>query len=316
MFKSLGIAQELGKYGLQEAGYVTSGTIFFVDSGATNASDVVDGQHGYSWTYPFATIEYAVNQCTANAGDIIYVAPGHAETVATAGALDFDIAGISVIGLGNGNLRPTITIGDTGVATADVDLDANNVRLENLIFTITAVDVAVMIDVNAAAYSTIKNCLFKSQIASYEAVKIIDIGGTSDNDAQEVTVEGCQFRADVAGDTTTHAIYVSKNASRLQILDNGFFGTFETACFETKTGEVCINSVLKGNYGYNTDAGGQWCIMDATEVYCFINNLISTAAANTVPVTDGSASYFAGNRGTDAVNLGDIPYPATATAWT
>ena len=51
------------------------GDIWCFDSGNANASNSV-GNNG-STTQPFSTIDYAVGRCTANNGDIIFVAPGH-----------------------------------------------------------------------------------------------------------------------------------------------------------------------------------------------------------------------------------------------
>ena len=45
---------------------------------------------------------------TAAVGDTIIVMPGHVETIATAGALALDVAGISIVGLGNKRNRPII----------------------------------------------------------------------------------------------------------------------------------------------------------------------------------------------------------------
>jgi len=86
----------------------TSGNVFYVDSGAANATD---NNAGDSWDKPLATLDAAVGKCTASNGDKIYVAAGHAEAVIAAAGLDFDVAGIEVIGLGIGTSRPTITLG-------------------------------------------------------------------------------------------------------------------------------------------------------------------------------------------------------------
>ena len=66
------------------------------------------GLNGNKGTYenPFQTIDFAVGRCRANKGDIIFVMPGHVETVTAAAGLDLDVAGITLVGLGNGNLRP------------------------------------------------------------------------------------------------------------------------------------------------------------------------------------------------------------------
>ncbi|GAI31207.1 unnamed protein product, partial [marine sediment metagenome] len=43
-------------------------------------------------------------------GDIIYVMPGHTETVSTDGGLTLDTAGVTVLGMGEGDARPLVTI--------------------------------------------------------------------------------------------------------------------------------------------------------------------------------------------------------------
>ena len=57
----------------------TTGNVFFVKSTGPNAAD--DPGHGKSPSKPFATIDYAVGQCTASNNDFIWVMPGHVETV-------------------------------------------------------------------------------------------------------------------------------------------------------------------------------------------------------------------------------------------
>lgn len=60
----------------------------------------------------FATIDAAISACTANAGDVIYVMPGHTEAV-TSSSIACDVAGVRIIGLGSGSLKPTLTFGAT-----------------------------------------------------------------------------------------------------------------------------------------------------------------------------------------------------------
>jgi len=106
------------------------GNIWFVDSGAAAASD--SAGFGQNPDAPFATIDYAIGLCTASNGDVIYVMPGHAETLTTAADIAADVAGISIIGLGTGATRPTITFGSTDNA-ATWTVSADNVRIANVI---------------------------------------------------------------------------------------------------------------------------------------------------------------------------------------
>src|SRR3990167_10978149 len=86
-------------------GNVYTGNVFFVDSGNVDGDD---SPSAGTKQYPFTTIDHAVGKCTANNGDLIIVMPGHTETVTAAAGLDLDVAGITLIGVGNGSDRPTI----------------------------------------------------------------------------------------------------------------------------------------------------------------------------------------------------------------
>ena len=83
----------------------TTGRVFYVHSSGSDSA-----QAGETAAAPFATLDFAIGQCSANNGDLIYVMPGHAETLTAAGQLDFDIAGVRAQGLGWGTTRPTFTL--------------------------------------------------------------------------------------------------------------------------------------------------------------------------------------------------------------
>lgn len=84
-----------------------------------------------------STIDAAINSCTANAGDIIYVLPGHTEAI-TSGSIACDVAGVSIIGLGSGSLKPTLTFGAT---TSKITVGAANCKFQNLRITAGIADV-------------------------------------------------------------------------------------------------------------------------------------------------------------------------------
>ena len=121
------------------------GKVFWVDSnGGSN-------QNKGTFDRPFDTIDYAVGRCTADNGDIIMVKAGHVETVTAAAGLDLDVAGISIIGLGNGTNRPQINF--TTAVGADMDVDAANITVANLRFTGGIDALTGPIDINAANFS-------------------------------------------------------------------------------------------------------------------------------------------------------------------
>jgi len=88
-----------------------TGSIFYVDSNVSNEGD------GTSWSNATDTLDEAVGLCTADNGDVIYIAQGHSETIGTGtDVVDIDVAGVTVIGCGTGKARPLFdyTDYDTG----------------------------------------------------------------------------------------------------------------------------------------------------------------------------------------------------------
>ena len=126
------------------------GDAFFVDSGHANASDNNDCR---SPNTPCSSIEGTFNkgELTASNGEIVIVMQGHVETVSSAAGLDLDVAGVTVIGLGEGNNRPQINF--TTAVGADMDVDAANITMYNFRFTGGIDALTGPIDVNAARFS-------------------------------------------------------------------------------------------------------------------------------------------------------------------
>ena len=89
------------------------GNVYFVHSG-TGTNGVGYGQNPDS---PFASIAYAFSGDVPVSGDVVYVLPGHTETVSAAGGITQDIAGVTVVGLGEGSARPQITFGTANSAS-------------------------------------------------------------------------------------------------------------------------------------------------------------------------------------------------------
>jgi hypothetical protein len=140
---------------------ITTGNIFFVDSGSSTGG--TSAGFGDNPDAPFTTIDSAINQCTASQGDIIYVMAGHSETLTGASAITCDVAGVSIIGLGRGTDRPTLLL-DAAVAVSIV-ISAANVHFENIIFSAGHADITVAIDISAASASFNK-CEWKENTAA------------------------------------------------------------------------------------------------------------------------------------------------------
>ena len=181
----------VSSFGVPQIGagpYMTTGNVFFVDSGSTTGADST--AHGKSPDRPFLTLDFAIGQCTANNGDTIFVMPGHAESVSAAAGIVFDVAGITVIGIGHGAARPTFTF-DTA-NTADIDVTAANVTIRNCLFVANFLTIAQCIDLDATDF-WLDQCEFRDTSASLNFVDVIIVDDTA-NACDGLKITGCIVR--------------------------------------------------------------------------------------------------------------------------
>ncbi len=159
--------------------------IFYVDSGNGN-----DGNDGRDPGFPLATIDAAINQCTASQGDVILVQPGHSETIST--GISLDVIGVAIIGVGEGTLRPQLSL--TEEDGDCIDITAANCRVENILFNENGASdeqTGAFINV-AAAGATISGCEFNAGQYDTEQITLAAAG-------DECTIENCKFTVTANG---------------------------------------------------------------------------------------------------------------------
>lgn len=221
------------------------GDIFFVDSGAAAAADSAGA--GRSPDAPFATIDYAIGQCAANNGDVIYVMPGHAETVSTASGIDCDVAGVTIIGLGRGEARPIITL---SAVASTVEIAAASVTLRNLLFKVTD-DCTIVLDINATD-ALIDECEIRHG-TSKEFVTAIDINGGSANACDRTHIRNCVITSPVAG--AANGIELGEVADRVVIEGCTILGDYSDAAIHNPTGKVLTKLTVRDCFLENTQTG-------------------------------------------------------------
>lgn len=271
--------QSGGKYAVVDNA-VSTGNYFWVDSGQTTTGGDTAG-FGKNPDAPFLTIDFAVSQCTANNGDIIYVMPGHAEVVAGAGGLDLDVEGITIIGIGNGSDQPTIT---HTAETSTIAIDAANVTIQHLHIIAGAVDVSVCIDVNTDDF-TCRDCRFTESSGLNFEICIQDAAATA---SDRITIEDCYaLLPDAENDHFTN--FAGTGDGHI-IRNNILMGDWGTACIGV-SGEV-TNCLCVGNLINNvaTTTSGMIKFAAAATGIC-MNNLCGGGAtqANGDIVADGMA---------------------------
>lgn len=265
----------------------TTGNIFFV-----NSNTGTDGSgYGQNPDQPVATIDYAVGLCTANKGDRIYVMSDHAETITGAAPISIDVAGVSIIGLGQGSNRPTITFGTA--TTAAIKFLANNCRLSN-VRCVANVDSLVNFvqGATAADDETIDNCDFIGA-STKEALCAISIPTTFDN----WTIRNCRFiqPTDPAGSNAaanTGAIYLVDSEN---VLIDGceFRGYWETAFIHNKT-TAAANLWVNNCYGICSLSDAQPFLLVSTATGGVRNSAFITPAETQVTEATLSGTFGAG----------------------
>lgn len=276
---------------------LSTGERFYVHSG-TGTNSVGGGK---SPDAPLATIDYAVGLCTANKGDIIYVMPGHAETISAAAGIDLDVAGISVIGLGRGTLQPKVTL-DTATTT-DIDVDAANILIENIHFTANFADIVAGIDVNAQ-FCTIRNCRFAETATDMNA--LIWVLGGSTTTSSGLVVENCRVHASDAANT--HFVSLPGTDSGNIIRNNYIYGDFGTAAIGA-AGNV-VNLQVHQNTIYNAATDNDSCINVATAGTGYISyNMVTSGAAQANGITAPGCGKANNHQGVNAEDLSALLDP-------
>lgn len=281
------------------------GKVFYVDSNGGGSAT----SGGTSPETAFTTLDAAINACTANKGDTIFVMPGHAETIAAADGFDADVAGIRIIGLGQGDSRPTFTFSATGSTAA---VGAAGVLIENLRFVagVSAVVVGLSLE-GTADGSVIRGCEFYwGGTTGYDFVDSLIIAAG----AHRVTVEGCRFLAEPAVAGAATAIKISGASHNVRVLGNEFMGDYSTACLNGIT-TLSQGLMFIDNFVHNTDSGEPYLevLTGTTGIISGTRGLASasTIAANAVADAMAHCENFVVNTtGTIAIVKGAGGSPA------
>lgn len=231
--------------------------LFLVGSSSVARRYIIDqvfknDQEGYNRI--FTTIDDAINACTASAGDVILVMPGHTETISSATALNLDVAGISIVGLGVGSLRPTITL-DTATTTT-IPVSAANITVKNMIFTANFADIVSVFTLTTAKNLNLDGNYFKATATDMNFLYIVDTNTTTSDCDGLTIVNNKWIEPDTATlsmvkmDGTNYDINIKNNFLQLGVNNN------KASLVAIITGKVIGNAQILDNmvYRLNTDS--------------------------------------------------------------
>lgn len=208
----------------------SNANVFFV--GSTYGVDA--SGYGNSWETPFATIDYAIGQCSGVTNDVILVDPTHSETITAAGAITCDVARVAIIGLGTGSARPIINY--TTAAAASIEITAANVTLKNLrLQAVFTNGITSAINITATGdYAVLDGLTFRDTLTTQEFLICISLTAAG---ADNVTIQNCDIIG-LAG-TGSEAIKASAGiVDNLKIINNRIVGTYSAACINLGAADV------------------------------------------------------------------------------
>jgi len=224
------------------------GEVFWVNSttvlpkGGVGASNNNDG----SYLRPFSTITYALTRCTASRGDIIMVMPGYTETVAAAAGEVWNVAGVAIIGLGCGALKPTITLSATG---SDIDVTAANMSVSNFRFVSSVANLVHCLHVTGTNF-TVDNCEFMASAATTAILtSIITTAAAYGLHVENTTINNESSIAGVAV-TDVAASGIETLADNTVIKNCNILGNYSVACIYNQT-TAAEGLIITDNNLYN-----------------------------------------------------------------
>jgi hypothetical protein len=297
LYRWLQAADEMIEAGMS----LGTGNVYYVDSNLTTAGG------GETWDTAVATIDAAIALCTDNNGDVILVAQGHAETNAATGALaTCNIAGVTIVGLGSGTNRPTITL--SHATAAAFTTTAANVTICNFYIDSTGLDSVASSIIVAEDHTTIENCEFLMADATGQADACIVTSGAA-NLCDYLTVRNCRFVSPNAG--AVDAIKLEEVNEGVVISNCYAYGNFSNAPIHNPASAVCTNLLIRDCILKNDNAADYCIELVSASTGFLVRNLYHSA--DDARMVDPGSCYSYECYGMDDVDEGAYLRPAVGT---
>lgn len=248
---------------------VNGGQVFYLDSGG-----VRDGYSDGISTNLFFTLASALAACRANRGDVIVAMPQHSESV-TATSPTF-VAGVTLLGMGNGDERPTFNWTLTG---SQWSIAVANFAVANCIlnFAATAATTVTKAITIAGAKSAIRECAINMGTSS---TQLVTTGIEYTTGADRGVIDGCDILS-AATAANVACIKLTNAVDQMRITNN----VINVGMSATTAGVVTMtvaptNLLIKGNEITNSIASSTKALVGITAATGQVssNNLYITNA--------------------------------------
>ena len=240
-----------------------AGDIYYVDAGSGSDANY----YGKKPSKPYATIDYAIGKCTASQGDVIFVLPGHTEEIVAATGLVADVAGVSIIGLGVGNDRPTLTL--STLAAATISITAASVVFQNFILVSEFTNgITAGITVGAAAHGVqLLDLEFRETLVTQEWLIGISVAAGCDYGI----INGLRYFGIPAGGTTS-PIYFAGASDWWTIKNFLIYADASGALIDALTAASVWMTIGNG-VGHNLDTGAGLTVSVKSDTTGFMHDL-------------------------------------------
>ena len=225
------------------SGKIPGGNIFWVNSTVGGASD---GNPGTDPNYPCATIKGALALCTANNDDIIYVEDSHVEAITTAGGLNLNVPGVTIIFMGNGSKRGTISFNATA---ATMLVSAANITMVSPRYLAGIDAVAAAINPQAADFQ-MYNAEYYDAPGMASTIQVLTTSA-----AARMVIDGYRYFASTTGTQKTDGIKLV-GGDHAVIRNVQIEGNFTVAAFDNAT-TAATNLLVENGYFSNTSTTPQ-----------------------------------------------------------
>lgn len=261
------------------------GSVFFVDS--NKGADV---NKGGTWDSAFATLDYAIGRCTADKGDVIFLAPYHNENLVASATrfIDVDCNGVSIIGMGRGAQRPRF---DFDTATSVIVVGADGVRLSNLTFRPGYPDVVNCIDIETGSTDfMMDHCEILDGEAGNGDDEFIDAWEFAAG-CTNARVLNCKARTHASAGAAQSVVLFEGASDAVEVSGCDFEGPYGTACIENPTAALTRASFKKNLLIPTSGQPGIELYTGATGI-CQDNTIVTdiTTIVYAIAVTGGAGA--------------------------
>lgn len=291
------------------------GSVFYLNNSTNLLPNQRAGADGNRGTFldPFATLQAASAACTAGRGDIIFIGAGHAETISSATALTLAKAGVAVVGLGGGELRPTFTLDTANTST--INITANDVSFQNCVFIGNFLAIASLFTLTTAKNFALVGCEVRDTSSILNILAVVTTAATS-NAADGLMIVSCKITS-LATSGAVLLVAAAGTNDRWLVMDNRYLAatTGTGALIPITTGKILTNLYVQKNYinvqnATGTTTGVILTTNGSTNTGFISENRLHGLPTSPILCTASSGFVYDGNTWADTADLQGYAVPA------